>query len=97
MNGKSASLADFTFDVNLSAVRFDGLFDQTQSQTVPVNLRVNDGFRAVEGFENLTDFPFLDADSFIFDRYLYCSVTVSHGNFQPLVAVAVFHGVDDQI
>ena len=67
MNNELTSLSSFAFDINLSAVRFDGLFDKAQTQTVAVNLFVNDFFRTVKRLENFAELAFLDADSLIFD------------------------------
>ncbi len=41
MNREPASLSDFTFDLDFSAVRFDSLLYKAQAQTVAVNLVVN--------------------------------------------------------
>jgi hypothetical protein len=53
---------------NFAFVRFDGLFDQTQAQTVAVNLLVNDRCGTVKRLENVRQIFFGDAQSFIFNR-----------------------------
>ena len=65
----------------------NNIFYQTQAQTVAVNLRVNDFFRAVKRFEYFREFRFLDSQTVIFDRDFYFTVSVVDGNFYKLFAV----------
>ena len=97
MNNELTSLSDFAFRPDFSAVRFDGFFDQTQTQTVAVNLFVNNRFSAIKRLENMfksfdeMPIPLSSTVIFIFPSPFF-AVIFSH--FSPL---RVFYRICNQI